>query len=64
MIIPNLFDNFIISIPNNGLLHLGSYLCQQKELYNNIGITYDNILCVDANTDIINTKDNEYIFEL
>jgi len=57
MIIPNLFDNFIISIPDNGLLHLGSYLCQEKELYN-------NILCVDANTDIINTKDNEYIFEL
>lgn len=52
MIIPNLFDNFIISIPDNGLLHLGSYLCQDKELY-------DNILCVDANTDIINTHIND-----
>ena len=71
MIIPYFFDDFIICIPDKGILDLGINLYQENELYNNIGITNDNIIYVDANTDIINTvisdKDNdEYlsIFEL
>ena len=56
MIITNVFDDFIICKPEKGILHVGAHLCEEKELYNSIGITDDNILWIEGNIDIIKTK--------
>lgn len=61
MIIPNIFDDYIICKPEKGILHLGAHLCEEKELYNNNGITDDNILWVEGNTDIINSNQSNII---
>lgn len=61
MIIPNVFDDFLICKPDKGILHLGAHLCEEKELYNSIGITDDNILWIEANTDIINSNQTNII---
>lgn len=55
MIIPYFFDDFIICIPDKGILDL------EINLYNSIGITNDNILWIEANTDIINSNQSNVI---
>lgn len=61
MIISNVFDDFIICKPEKGILHVGAHLCEEKELYNNIGITDDNILWIEGNIDIINSNQTNII---
>lgn len=61
MLISDVFQDFPICIPDKGILHLGANLCQEKELYNSIGITDDNILWIEANSDIINSNQTNVI---
>ena len=61
MLISDVFQDFSICIPDKGILHLGANLCQEKDLYNTIGITDDNILWIEANTDIINSNQSNII---
>jgi len=49
MLIPNVFNDFINCRPNKGILHIGAHLCEEKPIYNDIGITDDNILWIEAN---------------
>jgi len=39
---------FTNNIDINGVLHIGAHDCEEKELYNSLGITDDNIIWIDA----------------
>jgi len=56
MLIPTVFNDFINCRPNKGILHIGAHLCEEKPIYNDIGITDDNILWIEANNDLINPE--------
>lgn len=56
MLIPSIFNDFINCRPNKGILHIGAHICQEKQLYNDNGIKDDDILWIEANSDLINPE--------
>jgi len=56
MLISSIFSDFINCKPNKGILHIGAHMCEEKQFYNNNGIRDDNILWIEANSDLINPE--------
>ncbi len=56
MLIPTIFNDFISCRPNKGVLHIGAHICEEKQLYNDNGINDDDILWIEANSDLINPE--------
>jgi FkbM family methyltransferase len=52
----NLFYNLLklYNINIHGVLHIGSHLCEEMNVYNEMNIKSDNIIWLDANIDKIN----------
>jgi FkbM family methyltransferase len=51
-VVKGVFEKYKINI--KGILHVGSHLCEEKDIYNNIfNVTDDNIIWVDANKSIV-----------
>jgi FkbM family methyltransferase len=40
-------------IPNKGILHIGAHICEEKSIYNMVGIDDSNILWIEGNPDLI-----------
>ena len=38
----------------NGILHIGAHLCEEKNIYNKIGINDNKIIWIEANPDLVN----------
>jgi hypothetical protein len=62
MLIPTIFKDFPQCIPNKGILHVGAHLCEEKDLYNSIGITDTQILWIDGNEDLVKKKCKTIIY--
>ena len=56
MLIPTIFNDFINYRPKKGVLHIGAHICEEKQLYNENGISDDNILWIEGNSDLINPR--------
>jgi FkbM family methyltransferase len=61
MLIPTIFRDFPSCIPNKGILHLGAHKCEEAPLYHTIGVNDENILWVEANSDLINPYQNNIL---
>jgi len=53
MLIPTIFNDFKNCIPKKGIIHIGACKCEEKPIYNSIGINDDNILWIEAINEIV-----------
>ena len=53
MLIPTIFSTFPECIPKKGILHIGAHMCEEKALYNTINIGDNDILWVEAISEIV-----------
>ena len=53
MLIPTIFNDYPECIPKKGILHVGAHSCEEKELYNSIGIVDKNILWIEADINLV-----------
>lgn len=56
MLIPTIFTDYPKSIPKKGILHIGAHKCEEKDLYNSIGIHDENVLWIEANKDLVDVS--------
>lgn len=51
MLIPDVFDRFPYARPSKGVLHVGAHTGEELALYHSLGLTDQQILWIDANSD-------------
>ena len=56
MLIPTIFTDYPKSIPKKGILHIGAHKCEEKDIYNSIGIHDENVLWIEANKDLVDVS--------
>lgn len=61
MLIPTIFRDFPSCVPTKGILHIGAHKCEEAPLYHSIGINDENILWIEANSDLINPHQKNII---
>lgn len=61
MLIPTIFSDYPVCVPNKGILHIGAHTCEEKPLYNSIGINDDDILWIEANSDLVPNNSHNII---
>lgn len=53
MLIPSIFQDFPSCRPKQGILHVGAHTCEEEPLYNSISMYGDNVLWIEANSDLV-----------
>lgn len=61
MLIPTIFQDYPSCRPKKGVLHVGAHKCEEKPLYNSIGIPDEDILWIEGNNDLIPRDKNNII---
>lgn len=56
MLIPSIFFDFPACRPTNGILHIGAHTCEEEPLYNSIGMYNENVLWIEANSDLVSSS--------
>jgi hypothetical protein len=49
MLIPDIFDKYPSYKPVKGVIHIGAHKCEEKDIYNSMGVSDDSILWIEAN---------------